>query len=856
MAILRKSSLLFDIALCFVGAIVLAAICYSDRWLFPNISYFNTDFYIDFLGSFLLTNFIYQGNVQLWDNFDQMPHAYFCLTYGVYKLPNALTAITYALLSPFSDDPAKLFTHVFAAVHFLSLLLLRVIGYYLFLQRFCRNRWLLILITIYASITLSPLYFLSGLTFQSFYPLFLHLVLKVLEEFKIKDLLLLIVYFAVCLSYGMLQGGYMYQGVHMFIMPALIWSWMTHQQRLRELGRHWRQTLRNLPWGMIFLSLLCSTLIMAPDLYMVKYNLKDYSFGFADSRIDKIWSIPHYFNRPHAFCDPNEFLWKGLDFSNAYDWGARWLFVGFAAFAFAVVGAVLGRDPRRHIFTVAIFLIWCLNHAKDSFPFGMLAHWINALTNPFNFIPRTMHIASVAVLPYLLVPLMMMGVQALWEAIKTGKDAHHKTFQWKIIIIMLVVLCVVAAVQRPVIIPYLLIAGSVLGLVLMIAMLKKQGPVWNTTAIVLISGLFIGDTILMSLYIESNRNTRIEPVEIVGKPELKNVGVNFQNPRILPYRAFYDVFNYHPENSYLLNIPMNVPGIYFRYNNMIRQFYWTNNYMPRHISYANWQEDPLMWHYIHAQRSQIFLAPYAVKATDVNFRKIIESGLSQDVVMIESGQDVLLPNVPAVDVKHDAPPLTSWNFTLKDCERRTGKDIEAFHCKLPPDFPKYIASTYLTADSATLILPGFSPVQGQVILPYTFDVNNVRDGWIVLGLPPQTLDTAQLTLSYPRSLPPGITKIIKYTSDDLKFNLKTDKPGWIVFHYPYDVKWSLRVDGKETQLRRANKSFLAAPLSAGEHTIELTYWPNTPLRWIILASVLLAFIDLIVVLYLIFRRST
>lgn len=857
MTIPRKSSPLFDIALCYLCAVVLGAICYWNWWIFPNISYFDTDFYLDFLGSFLLTNFIYQGNVQLWDNFDQMPHAYFCLTYGVYKLPNVLTAITYTLCSPFSQEPAKLFTHVFAAVHFLSLLLLRVTGYYLFLQRFCPNRWLLIFATAYASITLSPLYFLSGLTFQSFYPLFLHLGLKFLEDFKIKDLLLLIVYFAVCLSYGIMQGGYMYQGVHMLIVPALAWSWMTQQQRLRDLGHHWRQTLRNLPWPMILLTLLCSTLIMAPDIYMAKYNLGDYSFGYADSRIDKIWNIPHYFRRPHAFCDPNEFLWKGLDFTNAYDWGQRWIFMGFTAFAFAAAGAVLGRDPRRHIFTAAIVLIWSLNHAKDAVPFGILAHWINAITNPINFIPRTLHIASVGVLPYLLAPLMVMGVQALWEALKAGKDAQKRTFQWKILIIILAALFVVPALQRPVIVPYLIIAGIIFGSVLIMAASKNRGRVWNSIAFVLISGLFICDIVLMSLYVKSNPFFYIKPVTIVGRPELKQVSIDYQNPRTLPYRSFYDVFQYRiPENSYLMNIPMNVPGIYFRYNNMLRHFFWTNNYMPRHISYANWQQDALMWNYIHAQRSQIFFASHAVETTDFNFQKIIEKGLIKDVVMIEPGKDVLLPHVPAIDASRDTFPLTSWDFTLKDCKRRAGKDLSVVQCKLPADFPKYMASTFLTADSATLTLPGFSPVQGQVVLPYTFDVNNMRDGWIVIGVPPEVSSTAHLTLSYPRLLPPGITKIFRNQSDRLGFDLKTDKPGWLVFQYPYDVKWHLRVDGKETQLRRANKSFLAAPLSAGEHTVELTYWPNTPLRWIILASVLLAFFDLIVVLYLIFRRST
>ena len=63
------------------------------------------DYLVDYESTFVLTGFFYQGGIELWDFFGQLPHAFFWMTLGMFKLPNLLCSIAYVLLSPFSDIP-------------------------------------------------------------------------------------------------------------------------------------------------------------------------------------------------------------------------------------------------------------------------------------------------------------------------------------------------------------------------------------------------------------------------------------------------------------------------------------------------------------------------------------------------------------------------------------------------------------------------------------------------------------------------------------------------------------------------------------------------------------------------------
>ena len=68
-------------------------------------------------------------------------------------------------------------------------------------------------------------------------------------------------------------------------------------------------------------------------------------------------------------------------------------------------------------------------------------------------------------------------------------------------------------------------------------------------------------------------------------------------------------------------------------------------------------------------------------------------------------------------------------------------------------------------------------------------------------------------------------------------------------NYPYDKKWKIAIDGKPSQIYKANYSFMAVPIRKGNHTILLQYWPDTYLRLALCLSYLMVFFVLIFVFY-------
>ena len=55
--------------------------------------------------------------------------------------------------------------------------------------------------------------------------------------------------------------------------------------------------------------------------------------------------------------------------------------------------------------------------------------------------------------------------------------------------------------------------------------------------------------------------------------------------------------------------------------------------------------------------------------------------------------------------------------------------------------------------------------------------------------------------------------------------ISTTKDKFLCFSIPYDEGWTAYVDGEKTELMQANIGFMGVELPAGDHAIELKYWP-------------------------------
>lgn len=98
------------------------------------------------------------------------------------------------------------------------------------------------------------------------------------------------------------------------------------------------------------------------------------------------------------------------------------------------------------------------------------------------------------------------------------------------------------------------------------------------------------------------------------------------------------------------------------------------------------------------------------------------------------------------------------------------------------------------------------------------------------------------------SLNNNSVKLIEYTSNEQKYNVKADKPSIMVFSEIYYPDWKAEIDGKEVPILQANHSFRAIELPAGNHNVIMKYSTNrfTYGAIISLSSILLAIVLLFI----------
>src|SRR5262249_37961871 len=156
---------------------------------------------------------------------------------------------------------------------------------------------------------------------------------------------------------------------------------------------------------------------------------------------------------------------------------------------------------------------------------------------------------------------------------------------------------------------------------------------------------------------------------------------------------------------------------------------------------------------------------------------------------------------------------------------------------LPSDFPEHLASSIFVHEQRYLrfLVQGqgtwqeFKAAQGELLRPYTFDVQNIHKGQLRAAFPKNDFPFHnKCVLIYPSPENPGVEGLWKKQFDHLGITYRADKDGWLVVHQPYDPKWSISVDGRPTTYYRVNKCFLGFALSGGEHRILMEYWPHTP----------------------------
>jgi hypothetical protein len=73
---------------------------------------------------------------------------------------------------------------------------------------------------------------------------------------------------------------------------------------------------------------------------------------------------------------------------------------------------------------------------------------------------------------------------------------------------------------------------------------------------------------------------------------------------------------------------------------------------------------------------------------------------------------------------------------------------------------------------------------------------------------------------------PGHARFVQDRPDRIEVHASLQSPGWLVIADAFDPGWLARVDGRPTPLFRANLAFRAVAVGAGDHIVEMRYWPE------------------------------
>jgi uncharacterized membrane protein YfhO len=73
----------------------------------------------------------------------------------------------------------------------------------------------------------------------------------------------------------------------------------------------------------------------------------------------------------------------------------------------------------------------------------------------------------------------------------------------------------------------------------------------------------------------------------------------------------------------------------------------------------------------------------------------------------------------------------------------------------------------------------------------------------------------------------SIVTLTSYEPNDLKYDVKSGKGGIIVFSEVYYPGWTATVDGQNVELGRVNYVLRALNVKAGEHKVELKFFPTS-----------------------------
>ncbi len=809
-------------------------------------------------GVFSLISQFYQGGLQLFDRYDLINGAYTQLSVGMYTPVYFLIALGYIILSPLVKQPALFFHHWEVFAYFTFGLLLRTFGTYLLAFYMTKSRLTAVITTVwvncFCAIALIHLGGLSISMVHDYLPLLLFCLVYYWETRSFKAIVASVLVFLLAVNNGVLYGlGYFYQTLHLFLFDMLI-IWFLFQRGRKPLLKD------KINWNTVVKVAAVAFVILLPVWFWAQSLVHDFEMagsglGGTQGRFNRIYNPVAMMHDPlRYFVSAKDILSHAYDFTVS-GWYLNATFVGITSIVLAVIGLTLAKHSYKYVFMTSAVMMGFLNVPSTQGGWMVWAHWIDTVTDPFCFLVRTFHMSLLLWYLTLAIPICL-GVRACIAIVRQQFD---KIYANRIDYLKGALLGLLAGsffIPNPQIKNY---AVDVLGLFLVFLIVFDTRKFSVSTRIRTAAVLFLVimgiefralNTYIHTPSVDMNMmywdGLRIKPriYQPMYSPAVPMV-LDYQNPRVLPVRFFY-----RADSQVIFPLLVELEGMFGQFYGYMplatRLAQEGSLYVPREKIFKGVDKDGLIQEYIHRDGRIMYMADAAIAPDPQKFAAILASHLDRRVVQAEGGHAELIQNFKDLNLPAALPQnflRHDYAFTLEKARSRRRPEGMEYQWPLPKDFPKYLATGVLTPDVYLwhCLVNGreLLPAQGALVYPGTFDVNNLRDGYMtvllsqddVLG--PEPLQLHVLT-------PAELKEVWRNTEDQFGLTYTAARDGWWVIHMPYDPHWQLFVDGLKTPVTQINHYFIGTPLSAGEHKILLSYWPESPLRALVLLSTLMA----------------
>ncbi|MFA5087630.1 MAG: YfhO family protein, partial [Candidatus Omnitrophota bacterium] len=603
-------------------------------------------------------------------------------------------------------------------------------------------------------------------------------------------------------------------------------------------------------------AMICG-LIILPSLYMAKMLTED-SFigasGLKGTRFDNMFSVSKYFAmQGHGKAEPKDFLAYSLNFQKNI-WFYYWVFLGVSTLLLSAMGMILMKDSRKYIFFGTLALIFLSNAPHDPRSLFSAAHWIIVLTNPFSFLLRSFHMTNL-LMPCFFLPLIALGLQALRDVVRNKPGiAENKKISKAMIFLLITLAAFALLLPSPVRAHSIAIA---LGFLMIFYLLEERNRGhWIGRWIHFLTAGLVCVILLLDikgLYTYAQKDPyltqKVAPRTYSTIEKFGPLILEFQNPRLLPWREYFQISSQRIQPR--LYTLQNNPGLFFQFTPLPRVLSESKPgiYEPVPAAYKDLYHDKEIFAYLQQNKKILFIAPHAVSSQAIPFSGILGRGLADRVIIVSPEQKTPPPTLedsfPARIIPRDTENqvrISESSFAMTDAQKRKTRYGIEYSFRLPKDFPDYLSTTVFTDDHRNWKLtvgPSICvPAQGALVEPFSFDVQNIRTGYLTILLP-KNFNASGIQASLKVKIPDNILNIWRNQHDTVGLTYAVPYDGWLVFHYPYDTKWSLTIDGEKEELYRVNKYFIGSPIKKGERKILLQYWPGTPLRGMIIISILL-----------------